>query len=263
MCIATTVQYCSMQWLSACICGEDLYIAAIHDDPQFKITIDGFVDTKYHYDIVKHKHDSHYDPDHPWPCYSLYRCSVHKFLQAAQEDSDASSACSQQLWQKLDHPHPSVYRNENEMPKRIGGDVDDLYDNDSVYYVWPTKYFPYHACMFTLTSISDTLVAVGCSHIESVPSKDIRESLYLAYESYREIKCRIFDNNDEMACANMDETIDTNCHIYIFNTKDYSWKCALISAFENGKSDDPPSVAVVGNKLVIVRNSKTVQIVEF
>ena len=249
-------EFRTMQWLTACVCDKYLYIAARHDDPNFDSTISKFMDMvdpmEADYD-PEYEHNDDYDPDQAGPCYSFYRCSVEKLLQAAQQDNgDNSLARNQLVWQKLDHPHPSCYENKKKIP------IDEVENT------WETNPLYYNVCKFTLSCVDDTLVAVGCRHIESVSEEDVQRSLMYAYDSYRGIQSCKFDDNFEAMTSNDAETIDTKCHIYMFNTENFTWKLLKSTESENGRSCDQPSVAVAGNdKLVIIRKSKTVQIITF
>lgn len=248
-------EFSTMQWLTACVCNKYLYIAARHNDPNFDRTISKMNDYRVSY--VEDDSDSDDEDDYPTqagPCYSFYHCSVEKLLQAAQKDSsDNPLARNQLVWQKLDHPHPTCYKNKK------------IYPVDEEEKTWESDPFYYDVCKFTLSCVDDTLVAVGCRHIESVSEKDVQGELWEAYDSYRVIKqINTKGENFAVITSNDAETVDTKCHIYMFNTENFSWKLVKSTESENGRSYDQPSVAVVGNdKLVIIRKSKTVQIITF
>ena len=256
----------SMNWLSACICGEDIYIAVRHDDPEFHSTIQEFLEPKYEdgeFLYYRHKYD--YDPPSPWPCYSLYRCSVEELVKSAKEGNNPSN---QLRWQKLDHPHPSVYKNSNQERQHDEGCVDDGWDGIPIVEL-ETEYLAYEVCGFVLSHINNTLVAVGCNHVTSVSFEDNKTQLKSAYSSYRvEEKERIEGSggeiyySDEIMTSRDRDTIDKECHVYIYDTTDYSWK-RVKTTTENGASNCKPTVAVVDNKLVIVRDSEHIHIVNF
>ena len=250
----------SMNWLSACICGEDIYIAAQHDD-------------HYRSLITKHTHtydddddyssgEDDYDPPSPWPCYSLYRCSVEELVKSAKEGNN------QLRWQKLEHPHPSVYRNSNQIRQHIEGYEDDDIDGIPIVQL-ETEYLAYEVCEFVLSHINNTLVAVGCNHVTSVSFENTKTQLKLAYSSYREEEKERNEGGGgekyysyEIMTSRDRDTIDKECHVYIYDTMDYSWK-RVKTTTENGASNCKPTVAVVDNKLVIVRDSKHIHIVNF
>ena len=253
----------SMNWLSACICGEDIYIAVRHDDPEFHSTIQEFLEPKFkdgEFLYYRHKYD--YDPPSPLPCYSLYRCSVEELVKSAKDGNN------QLRWQKLDHPHPSVYRNSNQERQHDEGCVDDGWDGIPIVEL-ETEYLAYKVCKFVLSHINNTLVAVGCNHVTSVSFEGNKTQLKSAYSSYRvEEKERIEGSggeiyySDEIMTSRHRDTIDKECHVYVYDTMDYSWK-RVKTTTENGASNCKPTVAVVDNKLVIVRDSKHIHIVNF
>lgn len=254
--ISMPEEFSTMQWLTACVCNKYLYIAARHDDPNFDRTISEMNDRRVNFVADdSDSDDSDDEDDYPTqagPCYSFYRCSVEKLLQAAQKDSsDNPLARNQPVWQKLDHPHPTCYKNKK------------IYPVDEEERTWESDLLYYNVCKFTLSCVDDTLVAVGCSHIKSVSENEVQGVLF-AYESYRTIKQNTRRENFAVITSDDAETVDTKCHIYMFNTENFTWKLVKSTESENGRSCDQPSVAVVGNdKLVIIRKSKTVQIITF
>ena len=253
----------SMKWLSACICGEDIYIAVQHDDPDYRSLIKAIPKRTHTYDEDDDDDYSSGDDDPPCqcPCYSLYRCSVEELVKSAKEGNNPSN---QLRWQKLEHPHPSVYKN----PTKDHIQSSEL-DEAGIDYITTmqaeTEYLAYQVCTFALSCVSNTLVAVGCSHITSISFENNKKQLYRAYCSYKDAR----DNIDglenyfyEIMTSNDDETIDLECHVYIYDMTDYSWK-SVKTTTENGASNCKPTVAVVDNKLVIVRDSEHIHIVNF
>ena len=260
-----------MKWLSACICDKDIYVAARHVDPDFSNTMSKFVDNEDDINMEhtdEEEHFYHLDPE-PYPCYSLFRCPVGVLIEAAEE---AKSESKKNLWQRIEHPHPSVYENGDE---NLSEHNDHIFNNVQ----FPeeadpqeelddlrTDYNCYGVCRFTLCCINDSLIAVGCKHVESISHENLNGTLFDAYRSYREVQEELFQpligGGDANTQVYVDyETIDEKCHIYVYNTED-SWK-RVKSTPRNGTSDKQPSVAVIDNKLVVVRNSKTVHVVTF
>ena len=249
-------------WQSACICGEDIYIAAQYEDPDFHSTVAALPRRRNPYDDDDDDDSSsgEDDPSTPCPCYSLYRCSVEKLVKSVKESNHPNI---QLFWEKLCHPHPSVRKNKNPVGEHVEGYKIDWPDNVPIVQV-ETEYLAYVICRFALSCVSNTLVAIGCSHVTSVSIEDNRRLLYLSYRSYKETENYRRDLSDHFHHEVMasDETIGTECHVYIYDTTDYSWKRVKITT-ENGASNCKPTVAVVDNKLVIVRNSEHIHIVNF
>ena len=265
-------EFSSMKWLSACICGEDIYIAVRHDDPDFRSRVaaiprrrtnpygDAYSsDDDDDYDDDYSSDDGDYDPPSPWPCYSLYRCSVEALVKSAKESNHPNN---QLFWETLQHLHPSVCLNEKKACEPIiGYKMDGPYEIPIV--EAEMEYLAYKVCRFALSHINNTLVAVGCRHVASVSCEDNNHKLYLSYRSYRETEKY---RNDHIIYhryfGTSNDQVDTECHIYIYDTTDYSWK-RVKTTTENGASNYKPTVAVVDNKLVIVRESEHIHIVNF
>ena len=255
----------NMKWLSACICNKDIYIAARYHDPDFLNTKSKITGNECDSESDSEMVDDHEDRLYPWeayPVYSLFRCPVDILIEAAEEKSDNRK----HIWQRIEHPHPSVYENkeEEELRQRIlypeeEYSCEDLGDLQ-------TEYNCYGVCCFTLCCIADKLIAVGCDHVESISHEDLDDTLYSAYQSYREVndsKLQIPTNvNADIVVYFDSQTIDEECHIYVYDTEEDSWK-RVKSTPRNGESDKQPSVAIVDNQLVVVRKSKTVHIVSF
>ena len=253
-----------LRWLSACVCGKVLYVAARHFDPEYSSTMDTFVYDRDD-DSDCSEHDYSLDPD-PYPCYSLFRCSLDA-LQAIQEGEKV------EVWQKMEYPHPSVYNNPpcdlvnlsvfvdyNNKCNEAFIDGEEPPNGDML----QTNCFCYNVCCFTLSCIDDRLFAVGCKHVESISHETLRKSLKYAYASYREV---VKDNRGTYSVTFIDtdgddHTVDNECYIYEFCTDSDSWKFNG-STPDNGTSDETPSVASVNGSLVIMRNSKTLHIVDF
>ena len=219
-------EFSTMTWLSACINDKDLYITAKHNDPDFKETL-RVVD--------------------PYPCFSLYRCSVDTLLQFAQEESKMEMKI---LWQKLQHPHDSVYLNL--IPNRVSEEGIEEAD-----------YLGFCACRYTISSVNNELVAVGCQHIQSVSNEYLRRILSNAYDAYQMYQDYSDHPYNGLIVRNDEDTIDNECHIYRYDGEADCWEFVK-STPPNGESNSQPSVAVVNdNKLVIVRNSQTLFIVPY
>ena len=244
-------EFSTMKWLSACICGKDLYITAKHDDPEFEATVREIAIPNYEADLAG-----------PYPCYSFYRCSVDTLLQISKEGNDDVAKSKLEriiLWQRMQHPHHSVYLNlkpEVVKSRQYGGIPREEEEADYLYY---------GVCCFTLSSVNNELVAVGCQHIQSIPNEHLREILSDAYGSYRlqrnaqQGECGPDSN---LEASNDEETIDCECHIYRYDAEADSWELVK-STPPNGKSSSDPSVAVVNEKLVIARGSRNVIIVPY
>ena len=56
-----------------------------------------------------------------------------------------------------------------------------------------------------------------------------------------------------------DRQILEECYIHCYDIKKHLWQL-IGSTPENGSRDSQPSVAVVDNKIIVMRNSKTVHI---
>lgn len=253
-------EFTTMYWWSACICGQDLYIAAQHNDPGYEDAVKEYIRDKHagkeYFDEVdvsnKAAEYEHYFPG-AYPCFSLYRCHVDTMLQIAQESDDEIKVERQILWQRLQHPHHSVYMNIDQVVKLRSFSLVPEEENKA-------DYLHYGACCFTLSSVNNELVAVGCQHIQSFSNEYLRFILKDAYHCYAMQKyarphISIAANDDE-------ETIDYECHIYRYDMDDDSWELVK-STPHNGDSSHQPSVAVADNKLVIVRHSQTVHIVNY
>jgi hypothetical protein len=261
-------EFSTMDWLSACICGKDLYITAKHTDPDFEATVREYVIE----DFERHGPDDYDDavvsntlPDYeediggPYPCYSFYRCYVDTLLQISKEGNYENDVAENKfetiiLWQRLQHPHHSVYMNLK--PEVVNGEIQQ---KDEAAYLY------FGACCFTLSSVNNELVAVGCQHIQSIPNERLRAILYNAYKSYivernRQKQRFGYDSNFEASID--EETIDYECHIYRYDAEADSWELVK-STPSNGKSSSEPSVAVVDEKLVIARASHNVIIVPY
>ena len=247
-------EFSSMKWLSACICGKDLYIAAKHDDPQFKDSLCSKIgkDMEEDPDEINYQGGEeinvfdYYFLDGPCPCYSMYRCCVDTLLHVAQESDDVATNQMEKtiLWQKLQHPHYSVYDN-----------FDQREDEGMFLY--------YGVCHFTLSHINNELYAVGCQHIDSISNESLVNILDIAYRSYNtDIQWCKRASLQGITARKDEETIDYECHIYHYDVDDDSWDLVK-STPHNGDSSKKPSVAVVDKELVIVRHSKTVHIVTF
>jgi hypothetical protein len=258
-----------MKWLSACICDKDIYVAARYDDPDFCNTMSKFVNKVVDSDSEWFDEKEYFgdiDPG-PYPCYSLFRCPVGVLIEAAEE---VKSESKKNLWQRIEHPHPSVYRNADEKLSKHNAHI--FYSLQSPEEADPyevlddlrTEYNCYGVCRFTLCCINDRLIAVGCKHVESISHENLNDTLIYAYQSYREVNKDLFLNRGHTNIqVYVDyETIDEECHIYVYNTEEDSWK-RVKSTPRNGISAEQPSVAVIDNKLVVVRNSKTVHVVTF
>lgn len=257
-----------MEWLSACICDKDIFIAVKHDDPEFQDTMSKFVDgNNFWNDDDDDVHYEYLDPDEKYPCYSLFRCPVGAMIEAAE----AKSESQKHLWQRIEHPHPSVYENKSPYEEHNSHILHSLQNPDEADPMeelddLQTEYNCYGVCHFTLSCINNKLIAVGCNHVKSIPHQDLSDTLHDAYLSYRNVReelCQPYiEGRADIEVHNDDETIDEECHIYVYNTEEESWK-RVKSTPRNGTSDEHPSVAVVDNKLVILRNSKTVHIISF
>ena len=92
------------------------------------------------------------------------------------------------------------------------------------------------------------MIAVGCKLVESKTTIDIQSSLYSAYANCRHIS----------RLQHWYHTIKFY-YIHCYDTKKHLWQ--LIGSIpENASRDSQPSVAVVDNKIIVMRNSETVHI---
>ncbi|CAI8026167.1 hypothetical protein GBAR_LOCUS15059 [Geodia barretti] len=258
-------EFSTMKWLSACICGKDLYITAKHNDPKFEATVGKIVndDWRRHEDGYDEYADvvEKYEEDigGPYPCYSFYRCSVDTLLRISKEGNYENDVAESKfetiiLWQRLQHPHHSVYLNLK--PEVVNGDI--RHEEEAAYLY-------YGACCFTLSSVNNELVAVGCQHIQSIPNEHLRALLYIAYKSYgveRNTQKQVFGYDSNLEASIDEETIDYECHIYRYDAEADYWELVK-STPPNGESSSGPSVAVVDEKLVIARASHNVIIVPY
>ena len=278
--------FTTMIWQSACICNNDLFIALEHEDPNFEETMSTFIDEHDEYDAeyaentitVTDKFGDEYryaqvhyemlDPPNPYPCFSMYRCSVETLLHISQEneancgykDKKEDKSNCDYIWQSLSHPHPSVFKlSPSPSPPPMGFTGDKDFDSDNEV---SSRYYHYGICCFTLSCINNhTLIAVGCDHVESITDVNLQPSLYTAYSDYRSIKALLHEvGNSHYNIQHYDDDASIEkCHVYLYDLKKDSWKC-LDSIPENGSPNYQPSVAVVDNKIVIMRNSDTVHI---
>ena len=260
--------FATMKWQSACICNKNLFIAVEHDDPKFGETMRAMRSIETEGDDSWDLMDEVdlYNNDltlrEAYPCFSMYCCSLETLVQMTKDEKECNK---DYCWQKLSHPHPSVYKRDSPVP------VDLYLDPESVYssYKIPCPYFRYGRCCFTLSCINDhTIIAVGCKHVKSITKDDVQSSLYEAYASFREIMEIIRRDNDGDRMHNADDVQNDDddgndtiqeCHIYRYNLEDDSWTL-LKSIPKNGSPRYQPSVAIVGQKIVIMRNSETVHI---
>ena len=262
----------NIEWLSACVFRNDLYVAVSHSDPDYFSTMEKVI-----YDDVgslssdqSEKGVEDYDEDlNGYPCYSLFRCPV----DTIQEGKEVK-------WQKVEYLHPSVYENPNDFSdynsklysKAIDERFDDGFGDEKEDYEddysdiegkLQCLYNGYCVCHFAIACINDRLIAVGCEHIKSMSHEELQETLYNAYDKYRHIARYDYQAYLELGIeTDPEETTDTTCHIHEYCTESDSWRCVK-STPKNGTSDKPPSVACVNGSLVIMRNSKTVHIVDF
>ena len=248
-----------LYWLSACVCNDTLYIATQHEDPNFSDTMQRFsID----------RDEDYLNPESGYECFSLHCCSINSLVRIAQTDVVAKKVAH--CWQHLhNHPHPSVYKNENEgeIPYYRDGDEED-YDAGSE--TIEISYLRYRECKFVLSCINSCLLAVGCEHVKA---EDNDLELGCAYESYREKKrdyyqvytsdstrdrCHIED------CGRDESETKSQCYIHIYNPEEDSWKNIGCTPDVNGTHTDAPLVATVtDDKLVIVRGSTTMHICTF
>ena len=246
-----------MKWMSACICGNDVYVAARHCDPEHKsMTLmfeedeenDDTEDSKDDEDSSGSENSSGIYPHDPYPCYSLFRCPI-KTVNTIQEGKKVA------VWHKVEYPHPSVYKKHD---SHVTSDVDD---NENVL---QTEYYCYSVCRFAISCINDRLIAVGCNHIKSMSHEDLRRTLYDACSSYRQaaICSDLLAFQIDIKTEDPEDTICTECCIYEYCSDNDSWRL-IKSTPDNGSSDEPPSVASVDGSLVIMRNSKTVHVIDF
>ena len=249
--------FTTMIWQSACICNNDLFIAVEHDDPKYDDTKENLIkmesiDSYY----GEHKPELEERLPDPYPCFSMYCCSVETLVQMAKDPCN-DGYC----WQELSHPHPSVYRNPwNIPPVALRTPPPEMdYDEDDIEYYHQTDFFHYDKCCFTLSCIKNNiLIAVGCKHVESNTKSDILSSLYSAYVSYRLISRLENCYQDDMHIVDCRTSLE-ECYIHCYDIEKDSWK--LIGSIpDNGSHYSQPLVAIVGNKIIFTRNSETVRI---
>ena len=236
----------SLEWQSACICNDTLYLAVKHDDPEYdKLkdnSSDNDEDSNSSFPFGSESDKSECYPEKPYTCYSLYECSLEDLSQLAEMSEHDQSAFS---WQKLNHPHPAVYRNER-MCMRTYPEEEDIYGYqlrggfDSNYL--QTEFFRYCYCNFTLSCIGNHLIAVGCKHVAAIAPGDMRYSLYRTYESYKEIMATLFRYDDEPddkpididQVVYTDNSKETECHVHIYDP-DKDWWKQLYSIYKKPK----------------------------
>lgn len=261
----------TMTWLSACICSRKLYIAAQHSDHLYKECGLAIISSLPE-NVPNDEDDDEFTEDDaetaypeyecdfsgPCPCFSLFSCELETLVKVSKEDRVAAENTDETvlLWQKLNHPHHSVYVNyyKSSIPAiETPGDDQEA------------GYMRYFDCRFSLASVNDDLVAVGCQHIHSFTDEDVKTKVYDAYESYyyqrRELNERS-EYQTRIIEFKKKETLDHECHIYGYDIESDSWEL-VINTPKNGSSDDRPTLAVIGNKMLILRSSETVHIVTF
>ena len=133
--------FTTMMWQSACICNNDLFIAVEHDDPRYDNTKEELIEAESTDSYGEHKPELDEMLPEPYPCFSMYSCSVETLVQMAKDQCN-DGYC----WQELPHPHPSVYRNPLNIPRKIltmpppemDYDEDDieLYNNNDIECYW-------------------------------------------------------------------------------------------------------------------------------
>ena len=269
--ISLPKEFCSAHWQSACICGNNLFIAFKHPHP-------GSPCPDFGYDA--------------YPYYSLLRCSVENLLDIAKED--VKKANSQNIWQKLSHPHDVTYVNEGKEENdkfwddfdpyvyyQLEDDIDDSDGDGSPSFIKREKYPVeteefYYKCGFTLSCIDNhTLVTIGCKHIRSTTPQDLRSSLKYAYKEYKVLEHELYEDtecmtedttryHDQWYIKDCEEKFrNEECHVHLYDPESDSWQLKASTPNANGASNAQPSVAVVDNKIVIVRNSNTVHTITF
>ena len=252
-----------LRWLSACVCGNNLYVATLHSDPEYSSTIKKFIDNLDEEDSNYGDHYDYLDPEDPFPCYSLFRCPLGA-LRATQDGEMV------EVWHKVEYPHHSVYLTPTQHGLTLPVPLNDFLATEKYCGVLEhgelqrPAYSCYFCCHFALSCINDKLIAVGCKHIRSTTYEELREMLRVAYKAYRDAE----EYNNERSPSleaqerNDIETISAECSIYEYCTDSDSWRL-VTNTPPNGKSNNPPSVANVDSSLVIMRKSKTVHIVDF
>ena len=248
--------FTTMMWQSACIWNNDLFIAVEHDDPMYDDTKEELIENESTDSYGEHDPELDAKLPEPYPCFSMYCCSVETLVRMAKDQCN-DGYC----WQELPHPHPSVYRNPLNIPRvvlRMPPDEVLFYDEEDIEYYHQTDFFHYGKCCFTLSCIKNKMIAVGCKHVESKTATDIQSSLRSAYVSCRLISRLEHCYHDDMHICD-DRESSEECYIHCYDIKKNSWK--LIGSIpENGSHNSQPSVAVVDNKIIVMRNSETVHI---
>ena len=241
-----------MIWQSACLCHNDIYVAVEHEDPNFEETMSTFIDERNEFDADYAEN-------------TTTGCSVETLLQLSQENKsnceyeDKKEDCDY-IWQNLSHPHSSVFKlstSPSPPPMVFMGDNDSDTDDEI-----SSRYYHYGTCCFTLSCINNhTLIAVGCDHVDSIPDVNLQRSLYDAYSDYRSINESLHEvGNSHYNIQHYDNFASIEkCHVYLYDLKRDLWKC-LDSTPENGSPKYQPSVAIVDNKIIIMRNSDIVHI---
>ena len=270
----------TLEWQSACICNDTLYLAVKHDDPEYdnlkKNSSNIDEDSNSGFPFGSESDNSDCYPEKPYKCYSLYECSLEDLSQLAEMSEHDQSSFS---WQKLNHPHPAVYENENQeimCTSYVGmypseDDIEEYHSKgglDSNYI--QTEFFHYNYCNFTLSCIGDHLIAVGCKHVAAIAPGDMRYSLNRTYESYKVIMASLFRYDNEPYETPIDYDVHsetrskkTECHVHIYDPDKDSWKQLYSTQNPHGHSDNQPVVTAVDNKLVIVRGSKAACVCTF
>ena len=248
--------FTTMVWQSACIYNNDLFIAVEHDDAKYDDMKENLIEMESTDSYGEHRPGLYHKLPDPYPCFSMYCCSVETLVQMAKDQCN-DGYC----WQELSHPHPSVYKNPFNIPPVVlrmpPPEMD--YDEEDIEYCPQTDFFHYNKCCFTLSCIKNNmLIAVGCKHVESNTKSDIESSLYSAYVSCRSILRNGDCFPDDMHIFDVRRNLE-DCYIHCYDIEKDSWK--LIGSIpDNGSHDSQPLVAIVGNKIIFTRNSETVHI---
>ena len=100
------------------------------------------------------------DYDGPWPCYSMYRCRVNTLLHIAQESDDNTTNKIEEtiLWQRLQHPHNSVYINPR-LKTDVVSNLMEISRNEE----HESGCLSYSVCCFTLSSVNNELLQLDAN----------------------------------------------------------------------------------------------------
>ena len=160
----------------------------------------------------------------PYKCFSFFQCFINDFTQM-----------NSFKWHTLSHPHSVTFSVSNEAIAHS----DD--------------------CMFSLLCIGDSLLAIGCDHIEAVAPDYLQKILKHFYKGYAIIDyMTVFTQEGSRRII----PAEPHCAIHLYDPERDTWK-QIHKIDDFGLTSAQPLLAVVHNCLVIVRSTTNACILHF